>query len=65
MYISSIKDAVLKIDLLKLTCFEDSHYVLIRSLSRLLARTKCKGQKYFFLSLLLTRVFVSKGIIQS
>lgn len=48
VYISSMKNAVLEIDLLKLNCFEDSHYVLIRSLSRLLARTKCKGHKYFF-----------------
>lgn len=43
VYISSMKDAAVEIDLLKLTCFEDSHYVLIRSFKSSFGSHKMQG----------------------
>lgn len=48
IYTSSVKNTRLEVELLPLTRYDDSHYVLIRNLSRLLAHSKCEGNKYHF-----------------
>lgn len=48
IYTSSVKNTRLEVELLPLKRHDDSHYVLIRNLSRLLAHSKCKGHKYHF-----------------
>lgn len=48
IYTSSVKNIRLEVELLPLKRHDDSHYVLIRNLSRLLALSKCKGNKYHF-----------------
>lgn len=48
IYTSSVKNTRLEVELLLLKRHDDSHYVLIRNLSRLLALSKCKGNKYHF-----------------
>lgn len=42
IYTSSVKNTRLEVELLPLKRHDDSHYVLIRNLSRLLAHSKCK-----------------------
>uniref|UniRef100_A0A8W8NRC3 Uncharacterized protein n=1 Tax=Magallana gigas TaxID=29159 RepID=A0A8W8NRC3_MAGGI len=43
IYTSSVKNTRLEVELLPLKRHDDSHYVLIRNLSRLLAHSKCKA----------------------